>query len=115
MIRPITDTLRRLRGGTFLDEASDKLAELVQAVERTGKGGTLTLTLAIKPAGRAAGTLLIVDKIAAKVPQEATPETLLWATPEGNLLGEDPRQQSLELKAVTPPAADQPLKQAEVK
>jgi len=108
MIRPITDTLRALRGGQMLDEASEKLAELVQAVERTGKAGTLTLTLAIKPAGRAAGTLVISDKIKLTPPKEESAETLLWATPEGNLLTEDPRQQKLELKVADAPAA--PLK-----
>ncbi len=29
MIRPITDTLRHIGGGVFIDTASDKMAELV--------------------------------------------------------------------------------------
>ena len=33
MIRPITDTLRHIGGGVFIDIASDKLAELVAAVD----------------------------------------------------------------------------------
>ena len=43
MSRPITDTLRFLQGGTFLDEASDAMAELVSAVDSTGKGGEITI------------------------------------------------------------------------
>ena len=31
MIRPITDTLRHIGGGVFIDTASDKLAELIRA------------------------------------------------------------------------------------
>lgn len=35
-------------------------------------------------------------------PKGLPPESLLWATPEGNLIGEDPRQTKLDLKAVAP-------------
>ena len=41
-VRPITDTLRHIGGGVFIDTASDKLAELVAAVDSTGKAGALT-------------------------------------------------------------------------
>lgn len=37
MSKPIQDTLRHLAGGTFLDDAGAKLAELVSAVDATGK------------------------------------------------------------------------------
>ena len=37
MARPITETLRNLQGGSFLDDASEQLAELVRAVSATGK------------------------------------------------------------------------------
>ena len=36
MIRPITDTLRHIGGGVFIDTASDKMAELVSAVDASG-------------------------------------------------------------------------------
>lgn len=39
MAKPIHETLKHLAGGTFLDEAGDKLAELVAAVDSTGKAG----------------------------------------------------------------------------
>ena len=35
-VRPITDTLRLLQGGTFLDQCSDTLAQVVKGVEDTG-------------------------------------------------------------------------------
>ena len=34
-------------------------------------------------------------------PKGLPPESLLWATPDGNLMGEDPRQTKLELREVT--------------
>ena len=39
--RPITDTLRHIGGGVFIDTASDKLAELVAAVDQSGKAGRI--------------------------------------------------------------------------
>lgn len=39
MARPITDTLRILQGGAFLDECSDMLADVVKSVDETGKAG----------------------------------------------------------------------------
>ena len=41
-IRPITDTLRQLQGGQFIDECSEQLAALVKGVDETGKAGLLT-------------------------------------------------------------------------
>jgi hypothetical protein len=100
MSRPITDTLRHLRGGVFLDEASDALAELVQAVSDTGRPGTLTVSLTLKRASRGSGALVIADKITVKGPKEDAVETMLYATPEGALVAEDPRQHKLALKDV---------------
>jgi hypothetical protein len=40
MSRSIVDTLRHLNGGVFLDDASDALAEVVKAVDATGKAGS---------------------------------------------------------------------------
>ncbi len=40
-VRPITDTLRALRNGHFIDEASEELARVVNSVAETGKSGKL--------------------------------------------------------------------------
>jgi len=98
-VRPITDTLRHIGGGQFMDEASDKLAELVNAVDASGKGGTLTLVISVKKATRA-GAMHLGGKVAVKKPGDEPMEALLFATPEGNLLAEDPRQAKLDLKQV---------------
>lgn len=37
-IRPITDTLRLLQGGVFLDECSELLAEVVRSVDEVRAG-----------------------------------------------------------------------------
>lgn len=56
MIRPITDTLRHIGGGVFIDTASDKLAELVAAVDASGKAGKITLDVTVKKATRGCAT-----------------------------------------------------------
>jgi hypothetical protein len=107
--RPITDTFRHIGGGIFIDLASDKMAELVNAVDGSGKAGSLTLVIAVKKATRG-GAMHISGKVTLKKPAEEPMEAMLFATPDGNLIADDPRQQKLDLKRVegasdAPPAA----------
>lgn len=96
-VRPITDTLRLLQGGAFLDACSEKLAEAVKSVEDTGKAGKLTITLDLK---KSAGAIAILAKVTNKVPEAKADEDLMWATVEGNLTLQNPNQRSLDLKPV---------------
>lgn len=112
-VRPITDTLRRMRGGQFLDEASEAMAQLVRTVDELGKAGSITLQIGVKRVGKKNGAMQITGKVITKLPTDTPDETLMFPTVEGNLLTEDPRQQQLELKvAEAPNAATTPLKQA---
>lgn len=99
MARPITDTLRHIGGGVFIDTASDKLAELVAAVDSSGKSGKITMDITVKKATRG-GAMHITGKVRLTKPAEDAMEALLFATPEGNLVAEDPNQQKLDLKRV---------------
>ena len=99
-VRPITDTLRHVRGGELIDEASEQLAKVVQAVDATGKAGTLTIKLRIKKISRS-GALEILDDVTSVVPEDEKLTTLMFPTPEGNLVTSDPRQKRLDLKDVT--------------
>ena len=104
--RQITDTLRHIGGGALLDAASDKLAELVAAVDSTGKTGSITLTITVKKATRG-GAMLLAGKVKLTRPPEEPMEAMLFATPEGNLIAEDPHQKKLDLK-VAPGASEDP-------
>lgn len=97
-VRPITDTLRHLGAGVMLDDASEKLAELVKLVDETGKPGSITLKINLRRA--TAGALAVTHEVTVKKPPEPKVETLLFPTVEGNLLTHDPRQQALDLKTV---------------
>lgn len=107
MAKPIHETLKHLAGGTFLDEAGDRLSELVAAVDSTGKAGTITLKISVKKTTKAA--MQVIGEIKLTKPQEAPDATLMFPTPEGNLLVNDPRQQNLELKTVPKVGAVEPL------
>lgn len=103
-IRPITDTLRILQGGVFLDQCSEQLAEVVRSVDETGKAGKLTITLDLKKAG---GALSITAKVTNKVPEQKADEDLLWPTVEGNLSLDNPNQRKLDLRiAPSQPASE---------
>ena len=108
-VRPITDALRHIGGGVFIDTASEQMAELIRAIDIAGGSGSLTLTITAKKTTRG-GAMLLIGKTSLKKPAEEPMEAILFATPEGNLLAEDPRQAKLDLKQVVgasdaPPSA----------
>lgn len=102
-------TVNNLRTGAA-QELSDELAEVVAAVRRTNKQGTLTLTLKIKPEGD--GIYGIEEEIKSKAPQLPRGKSIFWGTPEDNLVTSDPKQGALDLKTVsTNEEKPAPLKQ----
>ena len=94
-IRPITDTLRMLQGGVFVDRCSEMLAETVRHVDETGKAGKVTITIDVKKAGSA---MALQAKVTNKVPEARPDDDLLWPTVEGNLVLDNPNQRKLDLQ-----------------
>jgi len=94
-VRPITDTLRNLQGGLFIDKCSDMLADVVKAVDETGKAGKLTITIDLTKSG---GAMAIVAKVTNKTPEQKPDADLLWPTVEGNLSLDNPNQRKLDLR-----------------
>lgn len=102
--RPLHHALRQLDGGAFLDVAGEKLAQLVKAIEDTGKNGKLTLTLELKRVG--GGAIQITPSVKTSTPEAKPETTLLWATVEGNLTADNPNQQKLDLRSVEAPRGE---------
>lgn len=107
MSKPLNENIQHVRVENehgdllpIMDAAGAKFSELVNAVTANSKGGTLTLKIAVKPS--TAGALAVKAEVSITKPKGLPPESLLWATPEGNLMAEDPRQTKLELRDVTP-------------
>ena len=93
-MRLFTDVLNQLRFGTLTDELTKSLHELVGKVTETGRAGELRLTIKLKP-GKA-GQVEVSDDITVKAPKPERGTSIMFATPEGNLQREDPRQMSIE-------------------
>ncbi len=96
MKTPITDVLRTLRNGLLLEDFADQLQELVNAVESTGKGGSITLKLDVKPFAKHGGAMVVKDTLKLTAPKIESSGTILFATPEGNLQRKDPNQDDLQ-------------------
>lgn len=96
-IKPITQTLALLQGGTFIDQCSEMLAETVKGVDETGKAGKITITLDLK---KSSGAISIAAKVTNKTPELAADADLMWPTVEGNLQLQNPKQSNLEFGVV---------------
>lgn len=105
-----THTLNSLRMGEAQEELSKKLHECVCEARDVGKSASITLTITIKPNGK--GQFEVLDKIITKLPTPDKGVTLMYDTPDGNLQRENPRQHSMELRAV-PQDAIKDLKRPE--
>ena len=98
-VRPFTEFLTEQRRGMCHSELTEKLHDLVAAVAQHGKGGTLTLTLAVKPAARNDyDTVVVTDKVTLKAPEGEQPESIFFVDPATNdLVRYDPRQQRIPI------------------
>lgn len=106
--RLFTDVMRDMRFGETLDEISEEFNKLVTAVESTGKQGELTFKVKLKPSS--SGAIEVIDDISSKIPKLPKGTSLFFATPEGNLVRNNPRQDDLPgLKEVS--TNTQPLKE----
>lgn len=99
--RPFIDLLREHRGGQTHQALTDKLNELVAAVVQEQRGGTLNLKLTLKPRSKGDGIDVYADVTSAP-PKEAAGMAIFFPTPEGNLVRQDPRQQTMSLEEVPP-------------
>lgn len=100
MGKPITDVMRMLNNGGFVEEATAALSEAIAATTETGKGSEIVIKIKLKNAPRGTGAVYVSTNVAVKLPKAEEGATLMWPTPEGTLLNEDPAQGKLDLKQV---------------
>lgn len=82
--------------GRTEQELSAKLRELVEAVEETGKGGSITYVLTVKPQAQTEHAVIVTDEIKTKLPQLDRPAAIYFADDAYRLVRTDPRQLSFE-------------------
>lgn len=82
--------MQTFRRGDLLNEANEQLEELIEAVQRTGGKGDLTLKLPFKV--NEAGQIECLPVVTSKKPRRALGTGIYFATDEGRLTRRDPNQ-----------------------
>lgn len=108
VVRPFADWLREQGGGRTHDELSEGLTDLVAAVQATGKGGSLTLTINLKPLEKGnTNALIVTDKVTVKRPLLERSASVFFPDRAGNLHRNDPNQLAFDsLRDVSAPAEE---------
>lgn len=88
------EMVQGFRRGELLADADQKLKELVDAIGRTGNGGSLTLKLAFKV--NKAGQVEAHPEITIKRPMRALGTGIFYVTDDGELTRRDPNQMDIE-------------------
>lgn len=86
--------LAGINKGRTARELGTQLQELVAAIQDTGKGGTLTLKISVKPAGKS-DALTVTDDITVKAPRLARAESIFFSDADHNLVRTNPNQSEL--------------------
>ena len=92
--KPFTETIGALRYGTLNEDLSKALHELTQKCVDTCKSGELTLKIKLKPGS--GGQVEVFDDIVVKAPKEPKGSSIMFATVEGHLQRQDPRQMQID-------------------
>jgi hypothetical protein len=109
-----TKTIAEMNAGASLVDLSQAMEQLIAAVRQTGKKGSLTYRLDVKPASEGdVVTVMLTDDISTKLPKAARATSLFFTTEENGLQRSDPRQVEMDLKVVAPKAEEAPRRVAE--
>lgn len=108
-MRLITDVLRDIRKGRPVEEATMALADVVRAVDETGKDGSVTITLKVKAAKHGGPEKTLVCEVKAKKPIAEIAPAVFFSNAEGDLHRFDPRQEEMPLSDVK---SDKPVMDA---
>jgi hypothetical protein len=76
-------------------ELHEELTKLVAAIEETGKGGTITLVLELKPIDDAVSALKVNDKITVKRPEKNRQGSITYVDVNHTLSRRDPSSMPL--------------------
>jgi hypothetical protein len=90
--------LCRLEGGGLMTEISEQLQQAAAASYNLTKKAEVTIKIKFVPGG--ARKMDIRASVSAKIPKEERGGTMLFVTPDGQLLAHDPDQQRMDLRVV---------------
>ena len=91
-VKPFATFLIEHARGRTHDELSRKLRDLLEAVEETGKGGTITYTVKITPEPKADHAVIVTDNVKVSTPSLDRPASIFFVDDRYRLVRNDPRQ-----------------------
>jgi hypothetical protein len=91
----ITDVLREYRRGSPVDQASRLLAEVVRAVDETGKAGEVTIKVKVIPDKDGGSGKELAVEVKCKRPERDLPKAVFFSDPNGDLHRTDPAQSEM--------------------
>lgn len=99
---PFSEQLKYLGKGSIDAELTEELTELVKLINERHKGGSITLTLKLKPklANNEVAYVQIDADISSTMPKVDRLASHLFPTYDGDLLRNDPDQRQLDLRQV---------------
>lgn len=98
-VEPFLTALNKAIRPEVLDRAADALAEVVAAVKREAKKGTLTLKVELAPMKNVPDAVEVTCRVKADPPEPPARATPMWPDEDGRLHRNDPRQQRLTFGA----------------
>jgi hypothetical protein len=90
----IVTLLYRLDMGNLMHDYEEAATKVVEAVMQSGKKASLTLKLDFEVDVKT-GMTIVTPAITKKMPAKSTKSTYLFATPDGKLSHDDPKQHKL--------------------
>jgi hypothetical protein len=93
--RPFATFLLETNKGRSHEELSRGMQELVAEVRRTGKPGSISYTVTIKPATGREDAVVVTDQIVRKVPKGERATSMFFVTDDNDLVRNDPTQPSI--------------------
>lgn len=89
-IKPFVEWLESYKKGETDTELTHELRQLIEAVQETGKPGTLTLILKVSRKGER--QVNVLEDIKVKTPVHSRAETIYFVDQHLNLVRDDPKQ-----------------------
>lgn len=99
-IIPASVQIPAVNGGWLDHELGEAMSNAVKAVLEHGKQAEIAVKLKIQPQNLRDGTIKISHDVSAKLPKERREGGIVYATPDGNIQANDPKQGNLKLKSV---------------
>ena len=101
--KSLSEVIREIGRGTADSDATQAIREVVSAVQQTGKGGSVTVTVKVTPPKGGGGTHLeVAAEVTAKVPRLAPVPSIYFRDPvTGDLTRSDPDQYEMHIDTTT--------------